>query len=98
MAGGLRSGDPLVEPGSPRENAYSETFVGRFGDELLKREAFTSLLEAKVLVEEYRNHYNCERPHSALGYRTPAELAASCEPASADEELTKELESVTALS
>ncbi|MCA1731742.1 MAG: transposase, partial [Actinobacteria bacterium] len=55
------------EPGSPWENAsYSETFIGRFGDELLKREVFTSLLEAKVLVEEYRQRYNHERPHSAL--------------------------------
>ena len=65
---------------------------------MLKREEFSSLLEAKVLVEGYRNHYNQERPHSALGYRSPAESAASCEPSSADEELTKELESVTALS
>ena len=87
-----------IEPGSPWENAYSETFISRFGDELLKREEFSSLLEAKVLVEGYRNHYNQERPHSALGYRSPAESAASCEPSSADEELTKELESVTALS
>ena len=69
------------------------------GCELLKREVFASLLEAKVLIEEYRNHYNQERPHSALGYRTPAEFAASCcEPASTDEDLTKELESVTTLS
>jgi putative transposase len=88
-----------IEPGSPWENAYSETFISRFGDELLKREVFASLLEAKVLVDEYRNHYNHRRPHSALGYRTPAEFAASCEPASAeDEDLTKELESVIALS
>ncbi len=87
-----------IEPGSPWENAYAETFISRFGDELLKREEFSSLLEAKVLVEEYRNHYNHQRPHSALGYRTPGELAASCERASADEDLTKELESVTALS
>lgn len=89
----------VVEPGSPWENAYSETFISRLGEELLKREEFTSLLEAtKVLVEEYRNHYNQERPHSALGYRTPAEFAASCEPASAGEDLTKELESAIALS
>ena len=80
------------------ERLLKETFISRFGDELLKREVFASLLEAKVLVEEYRNHYNQERPHSALGYRTPAEFAASCEPASADEDLTKELESVIALS
>ena len=87
-----------IEPGSPWENAYSETFISRFGDELLKREAFTNLLEAKVLVEEYRNHYNCERPHSALGYRTPAEFGTLSELANADEDLMKELESVTTLS
>jgi putative transposase len=87
-----------IEPGSPWENAYSETFISRFGDELLKREEFSGLLEAKVLVEEYRNHYNQQRPHSALGYLTPAEFAASCELASVGKELRKELESVTALS
>ena len=87
-----------IEPGSPWENAYSETFISRFGDELLKREVFSNLLEAKVLVEEYRNHYNRERPHSALGYRTPAEFAASCELERVEEDLTKELESLTALS
>jgi transposase InsO family protein len=87
-----------IEPGSPWENAYSETFIGRFGDELLKREVFATVLEAKVLVGEYRAHYNCERPHSALGYRTPAEFAASCEPVSTDEDLAKELGSVPKLS
>jgi transposase InsO family protein len=50
------------------------------------------------LVEEYRNHYNRERPHSALGYRTPAEFAAAYDAAGANEDLTKELESITALS
>ena len=68
------------------------------GDELLKREVFTSLLEAKLLVEEYRNNYNGERAHSALGYRTPAEFAASCGLERVEEDLTKELESVIALS
>ena len=88
-----------IEPGSPWENAYSETFIGRFSDELLKREAFTNLLEAKVLVEEYRSHYNHERPHSALGYRTPAaEFAALCESVGVDGEPTKELESAIVLS
>jgi transposase InsO family protein len=67
-----------IEPGSPWENAYSETFISRMADELLKREAFTSLLEAKILVEGYRNHYNRERPHSALGYRRLAQFAALC--------------------
>jgi putative transposase len=87
-----------IEPGSPWENAYAETFIGRFGDELLKREVFASLLEAKVLVEDYRNHYNQRRPHSALGYRTPAEFAASCGSASVEMVLMKELQSVTTLS
>ncbi len=55
------------------------------------------MLEAKVLVEEYRRHYNHERPHSALGYRTPAEFAALCESDRVDADLTKELESITIL-
>ncbi len=87
-----------IEPGSLWENAYSETFIGRLSDELLKRESFTNLLEAKVLVEEYRSHYNHERPHSALGYRTPAEFAALCDVASVDTEFAKELQSATTLS
>jgi putative transposase len=74
------------------ERLLSETFISRFGDELLKREEFGNLMEAKVLVEEYRSHYNRERPHSALDYRTPAEFAALCEPVSADKEPTRELE------
>ena len=67
-----------IEPGSPWENAYVESFNGKLEDELLGREIFTSLLEAKVLVEQYRIEYNHERPHSSLGYQTPAEFAASC--------------------
>jgi putative transposase len=55
-----------IEAGSPWENAYAESFIGRFGDELLKREAFAGLLEAKMLAEEYREHHNHRRPHSAL--------------------------------
>jgi putative transposase len=88
-----------IEPGSPWQNAYSETFNSRLADELLGREVFATLLEAKVLVEDYRGHYNQERPHSALGYQTPAEFGAlCCELESVDEELRKELESVSALS
>ncbi|CBE69069.1 transposase [Candidatus Methylomirabilis oxygeniifera] len=64
-----------IEPGSPWENAYSESFNSRFEDELLNRESFSSVTEAQVLVEQYRLSYNHERPHSALGYRTPAEFA-----------------------
>jgi putative transposase len=68
----------FIAPGAPWENAYSETFNSRLGDELLKREVFTSLLEAKVLGARYRTEYNEERPHSALGYQTPAAFAAAC--------------------
>lgn len=92
-------GTLYIEPGSPWENAYAESFIGRLGDELLKREVFTSLMEAKVLVEEYRDYYNHNRPHSALGYRTPWEFAASCcAAAQAGTGLTKELQSATTLS
>lgn len=70
-----------IEPGSPWQNAYSESFNSRFRDELLDRELFTSEAEAQLLTEQYRVEYNHVRPHSALGYLTPAEFAArlSCE-------------------
>jgi putative transposase len=67
-----------IEPGSPWENAYSETFNSRFRDELLDREIFETLKEAKVIIEDHRLAYNHRRPHSSLGYRTPAEFAAAC--------------------
>jgi transposase InsO family protein len=66
-----------IEPGSPWENAYSESFNSRFRDELLDRELFTSMLEAKVLVSEYKQEYNQQRPHSSLNYQTPAAFAAT---------------------
>jgi putative transposase len=73
-----------IAPGSPWEDAYSETFNSRLRDELLDREVFESLKEAKVLLEDHRLDYNHRRPHSSLGYRTPAEFAAACQrPASA---------------
>jgi transposase InsO family protein len=73
-----------IAPGSPWENPYSESFNSRFRDEFLNRESFTSLLEAKVLGEEYRRDYNQERPHSSLDYQTPDEFAKrSLEAASA---------------
>ena len=60
------------EPGSPWENGYVESFNGKLRDELLSTEVFNSLAEAKVLIEQWRRHYNTVRPHSALGYRPPA--------------------------
>lgn len=65
-----------IEPGSPWENAYSESFNSRLEDELLDREEFQTLKEAKVLAEDYRLDYNHHRPHSSLGYMTPAAFAA----------------------
>jgi len=61
-----------IEPGSPWENGYVESFNGKLRDELLNPEIFDTLLEAKVLVERWRRHYNAVRPHSSLGYRPPA--------------------------
>jgi len=65
----------FIEPGSPWENGYCESFNGKLRDELLDREIFYTLLEAKVLIERWRVHYNTQRPHSALGYRPPAPQA-----------------------
>ena len=61
-----------IEPGSPWENGYVESFNGKLADELLEREVFDTLFEAKVLIERWRRHYNTQRPHSALDYRPPA--------------------------
>jgi putative transposase len=62
----------FIEPGSPWENGYVESFNGKLRDELLNREIFYSLQEAKVLIEQWRKEYNTVRPHSALHYRPPA--------------------------
>ena len=61
-----------IEPGSPWENGYIESFNARFRDELLNGEIFYSLKEAQIIIEQWRQHYNTKRPHSALGYRPPA--------------------------
>jgi transposase InsO family protein len=70
--GRIGVGTLYIEPGSPWENGYIESFNGKFRDELLDREVFDTLLEAKVLVARWRRHYNTVRPHSSLGYRPPA--------------------------
>jgi len=61
-----------IEPGSPWENGYVESFIGKLRDELLNREVLDTLVEAKVLVDGWRKEYNRFRPHSSLGYRPPA--------------------------
>jgi transposase InsO family protein len=62
----------FIEPGSPWENGYVESFNGKFRDELLNGEIFYTLKEAQVIIERWRREYNSFRPHSALGYRPPA--------------------------
>ena len=62
----------FIEPGSPWENGYIESFNGKLRDELLNREIFTTLAEAQVLIEHWRRDYNQVRPLSSLGYRPPA--------------------------
>lgn len=65
----------FIEPGSPWENGYVESFNGKLRDELLDREIFYTLTEAKILIERWRRQYNTVRPHSALGYHPPAPKA-----------------------
>jgi len=69
-----------IEPGSPWENGYIESFHARLRDELLDRELFYSVKEAGVLAENWRQEYNHHRPHSSLNYTTPAQFAATCIP------------------
>jgi transposase InsO family protein len=62
----------FIEPGSPWENGYIESFNGKLRDELLNLEIFTTLKEAQILIEQWRREYNSIRPHSSLGYKPPA--------------------------
>ncbi len=66
-----------IEPGAPWQNGYAESFNSRFRDELLSQESFADLAEARQVSDWWQNHYNHRRPHSSLGYRTPATFAAS---------------------
>jgi transposase InsO family protein len=66
-----------IEPGSPWENGYCESFNGKLRDELLNGEIFYSLKEAKIVIAQWRKHYNTIRPHSSLGYRPPAPQASN---------------------
>ena len=71
----------FIQPGSPWENGYNESFNGKLRDELLNMEIFYTLKEAKVLIERWRQHYNTIRPHSSLGYKPPAPEAILPRPA-----------------
>jgi len=65
----------FIRPGKPVENAYIESFNGKFRDECLNEHWFMSLRQAKSLIEDWRVEYNTERPHSALGYLTPEQFS-----------------------
>ena len=69
---GVDARTAYIEPGSPWENGYVESFNGKLRDELLNAEVFNALAEAKVLIEQWRVHHNTIRPHSSRGYRPPA--------------------------
>ena len=66
-----------IKPGAPWENAFAESFISRVRDELLDREIFYTLEEARVMLERFRIDYNSVRPHSALGYLAPLEAIAA---------------------
>ena len=70
----------FIEPGSPWENGYNESFNGKLRDELLNGEIFYSLKEAQLIIEQWRIHYNTKRPHSSLGYRPPAPATRAIKP------------------
>ncbi len=72
-----------VEPGSPWENGYAESFFSRFRDEVLNCEEFSNLAEARWFARRHKREHNEERPHSSLGYQTPSEYAAGCTATSA---------------
>jgi putative transposase len=81
---GLGTESLYIEPGSPWENGYCESFNGKLRDELLNGEIFYSLREAQVVIEQWRVYYNTQRPHSTLGYRPPAPLSIAPNPPSLD--------------
>jgi transposase InsO family protein len=92
----LGVGTLFIEPGSPWENGYVESFIGKLRDELLNREIFYTLKEATILIEQWRRHYNGVRPHSALGYRPPApETIAFPVPVSSSPYISIEISGVT---
>ena len=70
----------FIEPGSPWENGYNESFNGKLRDQLLNGEVFYSLKEATIIIEGWRIHYNTQRPHSALGYKPPAPVTRAIKP------------------
>jgi transposase InsO family protein len=71
-------GPAFIPPGQPWKNGFIESYHDKFRDECLQREWFSSLLDAQVVIADWRLHYNTQRPHSSLGYKTPTAFAAQC--------------------
>lgn len=71
-------GPAFIPLGQPWKNGFIESFHDKFRDECLQREWFSSLLDAQIVIEDWRVHYNTRRPHSSLGYKTPTNFAAQC--------------------
>jgi putative transposase len=72
------TGTSYIEPGSPWENPFVESFGSRMRDEVLSTEQFDTLLEAQVLIGDWKHEYNNYRPHSSLGWRSPVAYATAC--------------------
>ena len=70
----------FIEPGKPIQNAFIESFNSRFREECLNEHVFVSLDDARRKIEQWRGRYNCERPHSSLGYLSPEEFASANTP------------------
>jgi putative transposase len=79
-----KTGTVFIEPGSPWQNPFVESFHSRVRDELLDVEEFSCLAEARVVIDDWQEDYNQRRPHSALGMLTPAAFAAQCAPSATD--------------
>jgi transposase InsO family protein len=69
-------GPAFIPPGQPWKNGFIESFHDKFRDECLQREWFSSLMDAQVVIADWHLHYNTQRPHSSLGYKTPTAFAA----------------------
>ena len=78
------TGTSYIEPGSPWENPFVESFGSRLRDELLSVEEFDTLLEAQVLIGDWKHEYNYYRPHSSLGWRSPVAYAKACKEGKVD--------------
>jgi putative transposase len=86
------TGTSYIEPGSPWENPFVESFGSRLRDELLSVEQFDTLLEAQVMVADWKHEYNTYRPHSSLGWRSPVAYATAWKAENEVDRLSQEVD------